>query len=70
MFRGGHARLFRAHGKALPPFGATPLENQPAVLGAHPNEKPVSFAPVAGIRLKRALALHVCSPEDLYRLQA
>lgn len=43
------------NGQALPPFGAAPLENDTAVLRAHPHEETVGAPTAAAIGLERAL---------------
>ena len=43
----------------LRPLRAAPLQHDPAVLRRHANAEAVRFLPAAGIRLVRALALHV-----------
>ena len=53
------AWLFRRDRQSLAAFRAATLENDPAVLGAHPNPKPVRATPAAAIWLKRALH---CAP--------
>ena len=44
--------------QALPPLGAAPLQNQSAILAAHPDEKSVRTLPAACIGLKRAFTFH------------
>jgi hypothetical protein len=39
--------------EALATFGAPPLEHVPSILGAHANQKSVSFPAMAPVRLKR-----------------
>ena len=51
--------LFRRDRQPLAAFGAPTLENDPAVLGAHPNPKSVRAASATAIWLKRALH---CAP--------
>ena len=48
-------RLARGNRQALAAFGAAPLENDAAVLRAHPHPEPVSSTAAAAIWLKRAL---------------
>jgi len=54
--------LFRRDRQSLAAFGAATLEDDPAVLGAHPNPKSVSAASATAIWLKRALH---CAPGSL-----
>jgi len=51
-------RLFAADRQPLPSLGTTALQDQPAVLGGHANQKSVRLATTARIWLKRALTLH------------
>jgi len=53
------AWLFRRDCQSLAAFGAATLENDPAVLGAHPNPESVRAASATAIWLKRALH---CAP--------
>jgi hypothetical protein len=50
--------LFAADCQPFPPLGATALQYQSTVLGAHTDEKPVGPRPVTRVGLKRALPLH------------
>ena len=50
--------LLAADRQALAALGAAALEHQPAVLRAHPHEKPVGPCATTRVRLERALALH------------
>src|SRR5262249_13578474 len=47
----------RRNRQTLAPLGAAPLENDPAVLGAHPHEKSMGATAAAAIRLKSTLHL-------------
>jgi len=50
--------LFAADRQPFPPLGATPLQDESTVLGAHPDEKPVRPRPVTCIGLKSAFSFH------------
>jgi len=50
--------LLAADGEPLTALGAAALQNDPAVLGGHPNAEPVRLPATAGVWLKRALPLH------------
>src|SRR5437867_2971817 len=50
--------LFAAHGQTFAALRAAALQDQTAVLGAHPHHKPVRLLPMTRVRLERALALH------------
>ena len=47
--------LRRGNRQALAPLGATPLQDQSPVLGAHPHEKAVSAPAPTPVRLERTL---------------
>jgi hypothetical protein len=47
-----------ANGQSLASLGAPALQNETAIFGAHPDQKPVRPTAVATIWLKRSLAFH------------
>ena len=49
--------LARGNRQALAPFGPAALEDNAAILGAHPHDEPVGARSTAAIRLKRTLHL-------------
>jgi hypothetical protein len=51
--------------QALPALGASPLQNDSAVLGRHPDSEAVGLLPPAVIRLIGSLTLHVLSCFDI-----
>jgi hypothetical protein len=51
-------RLFAADSETLPALGASPLQHEPAVFRAHPDQKSVRPLAPASVRLECALALH------------
>jgi hypothetical protein len=49
--------LFAADGEPFAPFGATTLQHEATILGAHPNEKSVRLRAMTPVRLKCSYAL-------------
>jgi len=48
----------RTDSQSLAALGAATLEDETAILGAHPDQKPVPAAATATVGLKRAFTLH------------
>ena len=64
-------RLSGADCQPLAALRTAPLENEPPVLGAHPDEEAVRLATASGVWLERPLPLHrslpgACSPASSY----
>ena len=53
--------LLAGDGQPFTAFRATPLQNQPALLGAHTDEKSMRTLAAARVRLKRAFTFHETS---------
>jgi hypothetical protein len=50
--------LFAGDRQPFSSFRSAALQNEPAILGAHPHQKTMRAFPAARIRLKRTLAFH------------
>ena len=55
---------FAADGQSFAALCAATLQDQTPVLGAHADQKSVSFAAVTSVGLKRALTLHGIPSEE------